>query len=146
MFISQYGRASRKALWFASALVVGLGSASGTALAQEDEIEEITVTGSRIQRANQVQPNPVYGLDSTEIEATGQLNMVDVVNDLPQLFSSQNSAQSTFFATNDATGINNSPGLAQLDLRALGPNRTLVLVDGRRHVSGQAGGAGCRVG
>ena len=70
-----------------SALCLGLGT--GSAFAQ-DEIEEIIVTGSRIHRANQVQPNPVYGLDSEEIKSTGQLNMIDIVDDLPQLFSSQN--------------------------------------------------------
>jgi len=117
-----------------------LGLSTGTVFAQEEEvIEEIHVTGSRIQRANQVQPNPVYGLSSEEIKASGQLSMIDIVDELPQLFASQNSAQSNFFATSDDTGLDNSPGLALLNLRNLGPNRTLVLVDGRRHVSGQAG-------
>jgi len=124
-----------------------LGLSTGTVFAQEEEvIEEIHVTGSRIQRANQVQPNPVYGLSSEEIKASGQLSMIDIVDELPQLFASQNSAQSNFFATSDDTGLDNSPGLALLNLRNLGPNRTLVLVDGRRHVSGQAGSAGVDVG
>src|SRR3546814_2029996 len=43
------------------------------------------------------QPNPVYGLDSEEVKLSGQLNLIDVVDDLPQLFNSQNSAQSAFF-------------------------------------------------
>lgn len=139
--------AFNRILTFTGLVAVSVSAGAPTALAQqEDEIEEVVVTGSRIVRANQVQPNPVYGLDSEEIKATGQLSMIDVVDDLPQLFASQNSAQSNFFATSDDTGFNNTPGLALLDLRSLGPNRTLVLIDGRRHVSGQAGSAGVDIG
>jgi iron complex outermembrane recepter protein len=135
----------RGALIASVLLAGGFGLTPGPAFAQDDEdgsLEEITVTGSRIHRANQVQPNPVYGLSSEEIKSSGQLNMIDLIDDLPQLFSSQNSAQSTFFGTSGDTGLNNTPGVNLLDLRSLGPNRTLVLVDGRRHVSGQAGAAG----
>lgn len=107
------------------------------------ELEEITVTGSRISRANETQPNPVYGLDAEDVKLSGQLNMVDIMDDLPQLFTSDNAAQSDFF-TQD--GLNNTPGLARLNLRGLGANRTLVLVDGKRHVSGQAGSAAVDIG
>ena len=148
MFFSQNRKCLAQALVLAGITALSLSLSTGSAFAQEEEvIEEIHVTGSRITRANQVQPNPVYGLDSEEIKATGQLNMIDVVDDLPQLFSSQNSAQSNFFTSTDtSTGLDNSPGLALLDLRSLGSNRTLVLVDGRRHVSGQAGAAGVDIG
>jgi outer membrane receptor for ferrienterochelin and colicin len=143
-----YEKYLSRAMLFGSAAAAILVLDAGTVFAQEEEvIEEIHVTGSRIVRSNQVQPNPVYGLNSEEIKATGQLSMIDVVDDLPQLFSSQNSAQSNFFSSTDtATGLDNTPGLALLDLRALGSNRTLVLVDGRRHVSGQAGAAGVDIG
>lgn len=107
------------------------------ALAQEGaSIEEVVVTGSRIQRANLTQPNPVTSLDSEDIKLSGELSVVDVLDDLPQLFSSTNSAQASFF-TQD--GVDASPGVAVLDLRGLGSARTLTLVDGRRHVAGQAG-------
>ncbi|HWM29752.1 MAG TPA: TonB-dependent receptor [Woeseiaceae bacterium] len=131
--------------WRAAALPVGF-LVTGAAFAQESAepvVEEVIVTGTRIMRGNLTQPNPVYGLNAEEVKLTGQLNLVDVVDDLPQLFSSQNSAQSDFFAQD---GIDNTAGLAQLDLRSLGPNRTLVLVDGRRHVSGQAGTASVDIG
>jgi len=127
------------------AICVGLGSASAIAQAPADELEEITVTGSRIARANEVQPNPVYGMDSSDIKASGQLSVIDIVDTMPQLFSSQNSAQSNFFGTDTNTGLNNAPGVGTLDLRGLGANRTLVLVDGRRHVAGVAGSAGVDV-
>ena len=71
------------------------------------------------------------------------MNVIDIVDDLPQLFSSNNGTQSLFFGQE---GVDNTPGLAQLDLRGLGGNRTLVLVDGKRHVSGQAGTAVVDVG
>ena len=131
-----------RVLALAGTTAVCLSLGTGSAFAQEEVIEEIHVTGTRIHRANQVQPNPVYGLSSEEIKASGHLNMIDIVNDLPQLFASQNSAQSAFFDESTDTSINNSPGVALLNLRNLGPNRTLVLVDSRRHVSGQAGSAG----
>ncbi|MFQ5549537.1 MAG: TonB-dependent receptor domain-containing protein [Woeseia sp.] len=129
-------------------LAAGLGLTSEKAIAQADDegeahIEEITVTGSRIQRGNLTQPNPVYGLDAEDVKLSGETNLIDIVDDLPQLFSSDNSAQSTFFTQG---GINNTPGLARLDLRGLGANRTLVLVDGKRHVSGQAGSAAVDIG
>ncbi len=125
-------------------LLIVLGAAiaatSAPAIAQDEALEEITVTGSRIMRSNEVMPNPVYGLDSEEIEATGQLDVINVVNKLPQLFSSQNGTQSSFFGA-DASGVNASPGVDVLDLRGLGLSRTLTLVDGRRHVSGVPGTA-----
>jgi len=147
MSITLITRPFTQAMVLAVTTTLCLGLSTGTVFAQEEEvIEEIHVTGSRIQRANQVQPNPVYGLSSEEIKASGQLSMIDIVDELPQLFASQNSAQSNFFGTSNDTGLDNSPGLALLNLRNLGPNRTLVLVDGRRHVSGQAGAAGVDVG
>ncbi len=148
MYITLNRKCFTQALVLTGTTALSLSLGTGSAFAQdEDVLEVIIVTGSRIHRANQVQPNPVYGLDSEEIKATGQLNMIDIVDDLPQLFSSQNSAQSNFFdSTDTATGLDNSPGLALLDLRSLGSNRTLVLVDGRRHVSGQAGSAGVDIG
>ena len=136
----------RKVLTTAAIAFFGAWPVANPAFAQEPAdpvLEEVIVTGTRIARGNFTQPNPVYGLDAEDVRMSGQLNLVDVVDDLPQLFSSQNSAQSDFF-TQD--GIDNTAGLAQLDLRSLGPNRTLVLVDGRRHVSGQAGTAAVDIG
>jgi outer membrane receptor protein involved in Fe transport len=149
MQFAQIYRIFARVLAVAASAALCLTLSTGAAFGQEidETIEEIKVTGTRITRANQVQPNPVYGLDSEEIKATGQLNMIDVVDDLPQLFSSQNGAQSNFFdSTDTGSGVDNTPGLALLDLRSLGATRTLVLVDGRRHVSGQAGGAGVDIG
>ena len=147
MFTTVGDLSIRRALFLGGLLAIGFGLASEPALSQgEDDdavIEEIMVTGSRIQRGNLTQPNPVYSLSSEDVKLSGQTNLIDIVDDLPQLFSSDNAAQSDFF-TQD--GINNTPGLARLDLRGLGSNRTLVLVDGKRHVSGQAGSSAVDIG
>ncbi|MEM8682896.1 MAG: TonB-dependent receptor [Pseudomonadota bacterium] len=131
---------NRRGRFTAILLGAALAATSLPAGAQDSEtVDEITVTGSRIMRSNEVMPNPVYGLDAQEIQDTGELNIIEVVNKLPQLFSSQNGVQSSFFDTDVNTGLDNAPGLAVLDLRGLGATRTLTLVDGQRHVSGLPG-------
>ena len=117
---------------------VGLGFPTA-AVAAEDQIEEVLVVGSRIKRGNLTQPNPVYGLDSEDIKLTGESNLVDVVRTIPALLGSDTGTDSSFFTAPNAAGFDSTPGLATLDLRNLGSNRALVLVDGMRHVSGQAG-------
>ncbi|MBB5520019.1 TonB-dependent receptor plug domain-containing protein [Amphiplicatus metriothermophilus] len=93
--------------------------------------DEIVVTGTRITRPNLQSPNPVQSVDSTDVTLSGDVNVVDIVNDVPALIGSANSEQnSVAFGTF---------GAATLDLRNLGTERTLVLVNGRRHVGGVAG-------
>ncbi|WP_374765051.1 TonB-dependent receptor domain-containing protein [Yunchengibacter salinarum] len=97
------------------------------------EVEEVTVTGSRIKRPNLSAPNPVTVLGTEDITLSGDVNVVDIVNDIPALLGSNNSTANTAgFGT---------LGAATLNLRNLGEERTLVLVDGRRHVGGVAGEA-----
>jgi len=114
---------------------------SATAAAQDQALEEITVTGSRIAR----DPNlsgalPVQSVGEEEIQLSGEFAISDVVNDVPALLSSVTSDSSI-----DA-GADFSDGANVLDLRGLGSNRTLVLVDGRRHVGGVQGSASVDVG
>jgi outer membrane receptor protein involved in Fe transport len=116
---------------------------SGSAAAQEEEaLEEITVTGSRIAR----DPNlsgalPVQSVGEQEIQMSGEFSITDVVNDVPALLTSITS-EGSFEATEDNIG----DGANILNLRGLGANRTLVLVDGRRHVGGVQGAASVDVG
>jgi iron complex outermembrane receptor protein len=108
--------------------------AASPALAQDaDPGEEagsqdrIVVTGSRIARdPNLTGAVPVQSLDEETIRLSGELNIADVVNDIPALISS-------LTAENSATGANS------LNLRGLGGERTLTLVNGRRHVAGFRG-------
>ena len=110
-----------------------------SAVAQEDEIEEVVVTGSRIQRdPNTIAAQPVQSLSAEDIQLSGEFSITDVINDVPALFSSTTSENSIDSAFADGANI--------LDLRGLGANRTLVLVDGRRHVAGNSGTAAVDVG
>jgi outer membrane receptor protein involved in Fe transport len=88
--------------------------------------QAIVVTGTRIARPNLVSTIPITSVTGAELEQTGRVAIGDVLNDLPQLASTFSQANSTRFL---GTG-----GLNLLDLRGLGTQRTLVLVNGRRHV------------
>ncbi|TQV84096.1 TonB-dependent receptor [Exilibacterium tricleocarpae] len=106
-------------------LSAGTLSFSNVALAQGSEVdelmEEVTVTGSRIQKTNLISSSPVVQVDADDFLYRGITRVEDLINDLPQASATQTS------------GIaNGSTGTAVLDLRGLGQERTLVLIDGRR--------------
>lgn len=94
--------------------------------AMADTKEAITVTGSRIRRPNLESTVPITSIAGDVIFQQGQTSVGDLLNDLPQL-------RSTFAQQNPGLGIGIA-GLNLLDLRGLGTVRTLVLVNGRRHV------------
>lgn len=97
-----------------------------------DEIEEVLVTGSRIpQKTNLISASPVTEVDADELLYTGAVRIEDLLNDLPQTF-----------ANNNSTDSNGAVGTASVDLRGLGRERTLVLVNGKRLVRGSALGGG----
>jgi len=86
----------------------------------------IVVTGSRIRRPNLSSTVPITSVGGEQFFQQGNTNVGDTLNDLPQL-------RSTFAQQNPGLGIGIA-GLNLLDLRGLGTQRTLVLVNGRRHV------------
>ena len=88
-------------------------------------LEEIVVIGSHIRRVNIEGPAPVTRIDAEEIKANGFVSVPDVLRALTQNAGETQSQQS--FSGSDFT-----PGAQQVDLRGLGPNHTLVLVNGRR--------------
>lgn len=88
--------------------------------------QTITVTGSRIRRPNLESTVPITSLGGESIFQQGDTNIGETLNELPQL-------RSTFAQQNPGLGIGIA-GLNLLDLRGLGTQRTLVLVNGRRHV------------
>jgi outer membrane receptor protein involved in Fe transport len=119
-----------------SALTLALFSAM-PAMAQDDTVPAdeaaeaaaegtIVVTGSRIRRPNLESTVPITSITGESFFQQGQTNIGDTLNDLPQL-------RSTFAQQNPGLGIGIA-GLNLLDLRGLGTQRTLVLVNGRRHV------------
>jgi len=87
--------------------------------------QDIVITGTRIPQPNLTSASPVTVLTSQEVKLSGTSRTEDLVNSLPQSFANQGSALS-----NGATGI------AAVNLRNLGPSRTLVLINGRRLMAG----------
>lgn len=137
-------KATRQEPWTLIAALTGaLLATAGPATAQDaadvdidESIEEITVTSSRIEKPDYAFSNPVISLDAEAISFSGATNMSDFLKELPALTGSLDG--------NDAAGSNafiGGTGLSLLDLRNLGIDRTLVLVDGRRHVAALPGSA-----
>ena len=87
--------------------------------------EEVIVTGSRIPRTGQEGPAPVTTIDADTIRANGYTSVPDILRAVTQNGGETQSQQSF-------SGASFTPGAQQVDLRGLGPNHTLVLVNGRR--------------
>lgn len=123
--------------------------AAGTAHAQETPAPEaegaaadadnaaIVVTGSRIRSPEYSQPNPIQALTAATIEQSGKTNLTEFLSENPALLGSTRNLD------NAGSNLPNAQlvGVNFLNLRNLGTDRTLVLVDGRRHVAGYPGTA-----
>ena len=88
---------------------------------QPATLEAVVITGTRIRAPNLASESPVTAVSDEEIKNEGTTNIENVLNELPQFHAGQSNTTS-----------NNSTGVANLNLRGLGPTRTLVLIDGRR--------------
>lgn len=116
--------AVQRALYGAAVATVAAG---GSVYAQDDgsdavELEEIIVTGSRIAMdANLSTTSPVMTISSDEFVNRGITRVEDMINDMPQIVPE--------LTSNEANG---ATGTATLDLRGLGSERTLVLINGHR--------------
>lgn len=88
---------------------------------------DIIVTGSRIARETFDTAAPTIGVTSEDLLESGDSELSETLADLPQLTSPNNAAS--------VTGSTQNSGLSSIQLRGLGTNRTLVLIDGRRTVS-----------
>lgn len=111
--------------WFTPALAQGAqpsgpADSAGVALAQE-----IVVTASRVARAGFSAPTPTTVVGLEDIQRIGATNVARVLNELPAFRGTSTNSTGTLSAN---TGGN------YLDLRGMGITRTLVLVDGQRHV------------
>src|ERR1700744_4592117 len=109
------------------AAFLGLSATPASAAADttSGEVAEVVVTGTRIPSPNLTSIAPVTTVGNAEIKAQGVTRIEDITNALPQVFAGQGSS-----ITNGATGA------ATVNLRGLGSNRTLVLVDNRRLMPG----------
>jgi len=125
-----------------TAVRLGLGMGAGAfavgfapgAMAQETDalnasdapLEEIVTTGSRIKRADIDSASPVTVLDRDDIQAQGLTDVGNLIQRMPSM-------SGTPLGTTTNNG-NNNEGLVQIDLRGMGVDRTVTLIDGKRTV------------
>ena len=111
----------------ASTFIAGAFAVAAPAIAQDGDDandDEIVVTGSRIPKKDFTSTSPVFTVSQEQIKLSNSVNIENLLNELPQVIPGANSTS-------------NNPSLdgrATIDLRGLGPGRTLVLVDGHRVV------------
>jgi len=129
---SQHSR-SKLALAIKFGLIASVSTTAFTvstsAVAEEAKVERIAVTGSRIQRQDMETASPVTVIDAATIKAEG-FTSVD------QMLQAQTSMAGA--AVGSSTN-NGADGVAQVDLRGMGSQRTLVLLNGRRMVNSGSG-------
>lgn len=105
--------------------------ADETASAEAEAGTDVLITGSRIRRPNLDSTIPITSVGPETVLETGQISVGDQLNQLPQLRATFSQANSTRFI--------GTAGQNSLDLRGLGTDRTLVLINGRRQVSNAPG-------
>ncbi|WP_206741943.1 TonB-dependent receptor plug domain-containing protein [Hyphomonas beringensis] len=101
----------------------------------ERTFEAVTVTGSRIARSGYESPTPLTVLGEEEINARAPANVADFVNEIPSVVGSATPGTSNLSISSGTAGLNS------INLRSLGANRTLVLLDGQRSVGSIITGA-----
>lgn len=118
-------RRSSFSAWCQLAAGVGVSIVS-TTHAQDERaaggLEEVVVTGSLISDPNHVAPSPIVIATAEDLQQTGAVTLEAALNQLPQ-FSPAGTA---------GNGGQGTGGHATVNLRGLGSNRNLVLLDGRR--------------
>lgn len=116
----------RKYIILSAVSTMALPMGSMAIAADEMAVEEIVVSASRIKKSGFEAPTPVTVLGVEDMEARGTTNVADILNELPG-FSGTRTPSSTVLNSR-------GNGTNAVDLRGLGGNRNLVLVNGRRHV------------
>jgi iron complex outermembrane recepter protein len=107
---------------------VALEAADETPADQAQQVQEVIITGSRIPvPANITSTSPITSVSQEEIQLQGHTDMTDILNELPQT-----GVMGGVDFGNTSNPLSAPGGTATVDLRGLGPQRTLVLVNGRR--------------
>jgi iron complex outermembrane receptor protein len=114
--------------------VLSLAFTSPATFAQDAgaDVEEVVVTGSRIQDPNIVSSSQIATVTGEDIINRGITRVEDYLNDMPQISPGQS-----------ITNSNGATGTATANLRNIGCSRTLVLMNGKRLVPGTTGGGNC---
>ncbi len=110
---------------------LGLFAYANTAFAAENAIETVVVTGTYLARDIEEQQIPVDVIGRDEYLAAGAPQMVDMLDNMPSLAGGLNRSEQ-YIAGGVATGTKNA------NIRGLGPDRTLVLVNGKRIINSAA--------
>jgi len=106
---------------------------------QEVKIQVVTVTGSNIRQAqNSVSSSPITEIGENLIKGTASVSIGDTLNGIPSITSGLSASSNNTSVGGDAANV----GVATTSLRNLGSARTLVLVNGRRYVSGVSANTG----
>jgi outer membrane receptor protein involved in Fe transport len=109
-------------------------SNEATSVEDEAELEEVIVTGSRIRRDSFNVSTPLVQMETDQIEDTGLGSLSEIlIDEIPQVFESSSN-------TNSQSSVSQT-GLSTINLRQLGSNRTLTLIDGRRTVPNSYSGS-----
>ncbi|AYG94023.1 TonB-dependent receptor [Brevundimonas naejangsanensis] len=130
---------------FGTTVLAGVIAVSAPAFAQEratpvapvpvdgqtTEVGEIVVTGSRIRRDPVNAPTPLIQVSQEQLMETGLTSVIDYLATIPALSNS--------LVPSDTTGSLNIAGVSAANLRSLGTDRVLTLIDGRRQVGAQVG-------
>ncbi|WP_374470966.1 TonB-dependent receptor plug domain-containing protein [Phenylobacterium sp.] len=123
-------RFTKQLLFAGACATVALG---GQAMAQEaGDVDEVIVTGSRIKRADITGVGPVTVVQEKDIAATGIVNVENLLQRLPAAAGFGGNQTNAYWSSRGW-------GTATVNLRGLGINRTLVLLNGRRLVNGGTG-------
>ncbi|WP_219033239.1 TonB-dependent receptor plug domain-containing protein, partial [Shewanella algae] len=108
----------------ACAVALALTSA-GESFAAEESVERIEVTGSRIKRTDMEGPSPIQSIGKEDIANMGYDNLQQLLERMP-------AAGAGTFSTRGNSQDSTANGAAAISLRGMGPDATLVLINGRR--------------
>ena len=122
---SKWGRSSKLVLAFGTCVSAMCAPAFAQQNGEGDGGEEIIVTGSRIPTAQDQGPSPVTTITADTIRSNGYSSVPELLAAMTQNSGETQSPQS-------GSSADFTPGAQQVDLRGLGPNHTLVLINGRR--------------
>jgi iron complex outermembrane receptor protein len=125
---TQLKRRFRIVLMMSAATAAGMAATSAGPASAADvaaaaaPVETVTITGTRIPQRDYFVDSPLTTVGAEQLQATGAITPEQLLNTLPQVVPA-----STISSNNPGNN-----GAANIDLRGLGPNRNIVLIDGRR--------------
>jgi iron complex outermembrane recepter protein len=108
-----------------AAAMLLLGGAAAADEPEQESVETVIVTGSRIPQAGTVSDSLVTVVDRREINFEATTHLETLLSNLPSATADQGQIQTS-----------NTAGIGTVNLRDLGSNRTLVLIDGKRLMPG----------